>query len=191
MGAAKATVLEKKWPFKSIAEKPYFITAGNAMGGQIYNGFIGSMMNRGGSAQESAAADEESKEPAPAAKTNVKSFSGQGVSIGGAPIEAPRFDSAGASATRGRSTPATRAASMSSASDSGAKSSNPSSRPGNALIAKLEEKKRMETLGNESALTTEDVGYDMNPQERGHNAPDKGADDDVPYIKVNETGDSV
>ena len=48
MGAAKATVLEKKWPFKSIAEKPYFVTAGNAMGGQIYNGF-GSFMNRGGS----------------------------------------------------------------------------------------------------------------------------------------------
>ncbi len=174
MGAARATSIEKKWPFKIFVEKSYFITAGNAMGGTISagaggsSGFMGGFMNRGGSAQETeaTAADNESGAAAAAgsnsANANFKSFQGKGLSIGGDPIAPPRFDSAGASATRGRSTPATRAESAaSSGSDGGNKSA--ANRPGNALIAKLEEKKRLEALGNESALTTEDVGHDMNP----------------------------
>ena len=73
----------------------------------------------------------------------------------------PRFDSNGASASRGRSTPATRAASAAAATDSSSKESEsgepaykaPGARAGAGLIAKLEEKKRQEKAGNESALT--------------------------------------
>ena len=169
MGAAKATELEKKWPFKNFVEKPYFITAGNAMGGQISGGFMGSIMNRGGNAgaqetdadNESGAAATSTAASNNSANANFKSFSGKGLSIGGDPVAPPRFNSNGASASRARSTPETRAASAAASSVESDRA--PGGRPGNALIAKLEEKKRMEALGNSSALTTEDVGHDMNP----------------------------
>ena len=111
MGAARATSIEKKWPFKIFAERPYFITAGSAMGGEVLPGFI---MNRG-SAQESNADNESAAATAASNNSqaaNFKAFSGKGQSIGGAPVSAapPRFDSRGASASRGRSTPETRAA---------------------------------------------------------------------------------
>ena len=111
LGTEKATVLEKKWPFNQFAERPYFITAGAACGGEILPSFI----NRAGqqsSARESNA--EESKDVAAgnnSAAAGFKAFSGKGKSIGGAPISVP---STGASASRGRSTPATRAASSAS-----------------------------------------------------------------------------
>ncbi len=116
-------------------------------------------MNRA-SAREAPA--EESKSGSAAAAGNnsaaagFKAFAGKGKSIGGAPIEVPRYDSQGASASRGRSTPATRdasaaASSMSSSSndDSASKENAPNpkapgARAGSALIAKLEEKKRQE-----------------------------------------------
>ena len=135
----------------------------------------------GSSARESAAADEESKTENP----NFKAFSGKGTSIGGAPVvAAPRFDSQGASASRGRSTPETRAAASSAAGSSG--------RQGSALIAKLEEKKKMEAAGSTSALTSTDVGIDMEPdyEEPLNQAP--GDDKDgAAYGQVNETDDSI
>ena len=37
-GAARATQLEGKFPFKYVAQKPYFRTAGDACGGEIMPG---------------------------------------------------------------------------------------------------------------------------------------------------------
>ena len=64
-------------------------------------------------------------------------------------------------------------------------------RQGSALIAKLEEKKRTESLGSSSALTSTDVGHEMNPDSISivHNIDDKEAT--AIYGKVNETEDSV
>ena len=114
LGTEKATVLEKKWPFSQVSERTYFITAGAACGGEI----LPSFMNRAGPSTARETSAEESKGSDAAASNNsaaagFKAFSGKGKSIGGAPISVP---STGASASRGRSTPATRAAS--SASDS-------------------------------------------------------------------------
>ena len=99
----------------------------------------------------------------------------------------PRYDSNGASATRGRSTPETRAASAASGQSGGG-------RQGSALIAKLEEKKRQEKQQNadDSALTTTDVGHDMEPQADDvvNNAPDKD-DDNAAYAAVKETDSSI
>ena len=145
-GAARATQLEGKWPFKIFVEKPYFTSAGDAMGGQIMPGTNsgGSLFGalRGGNREQAAPADNESGAAAASsnsANTNFKAFSGKGTSIGGAPLvtEPPRYDSMGASASRGRSTPETRAASAAASS-----SSSQSGRQGSALLAKLEEKKR-------------------------------------------------
>jgi len=128
---------------------------------------MGSVMNRGSAQEteadnESGAAATSTAASSNSANANFKSFSGKGLSIGGEPVAPPRFTSNGASASRARSTPETRAAS--SAASSVESDRAPSGgRPGNALIAKLEEKKRIEALGNTSALTNEDVGHVMNP----------------------------
>ena len=162
-GVERATRLESKFPFNRYAERAYFITAGNAMGGTITaSSFSGPMGMGGGSTASETNADNEATATAGSnsAQTNFKAFGGKGVSIGGTPIEAPRFDSQGASASRGRSTPATRAA---AAASSGNEERKASERPGNALIAKLEEKKRMEKMGDSGALTTHDVGHSMQP----------------------------
>ena len=165
-GAARATQLESKFPFKYVANKPYFKTAGDCMGGTIMpgtssGGFLGGL--RGGNATE-APADNESGSAAANSNSmaaGFKAFTGKGTSIGGAPVQAaapPRISNTGASESRGRSTPATRAA---SAASSSASSASGEGRQGSALIAKLEEKKRIESLGEDSALTTTDVGHEM------------------------------
>ena len=181
-GSDRATRLEKRFPFNRFSERSYFISAGNAAGGEIMPASYGG----GSSARESAAADEESKAASTSSMSaNFKSFAGKGTSIGGAPVvAAPRFDSQGASASRGRSTPETRAAASSAAGSSG--------RQGSALIAKLEEKKKMEAAGSTSALTSTDVGIDMEPdyEEPLNQAP--GDDKDgAAYGQVNETDDSI
>ena len=93
-GAARATVLESKFPFKYISQKPYFKTAGEACGGEIMpgtssGGFLGGLRGGGSSAAAAASADNESGTAA--AGTNsmaagFKAFSGKGTSIGGAPV---------------------------------------------------------------------------------------------------------
>ena len=182
-GSARATSLEKRFPFNKVADKPWFITAGGAAGGEIVaaGGAFG-----GGSTSREAPADEESKAGSSSSMSaNFKAFAGKGTSIGGDPVAAaPRFDSQGASASRGRSTPETRAASSAAAGSAG--------RQGSALIAKLEEKKKMEAAGDSSALTTTDVGVDMEPdiEEPLYQGPgdDKNG---AAYGAVNETDDSV
>ena len=111
ISSQRATRYEDKFPFKMFKEKPYFISAGDAMGGTI-SGISGPM---GGSARESNADNESGTSTAAgnnSVSANFKAFSGKGQSIGGAalPAEPPRFNSQGASASRGRSTPETRAA---------------------------------------------------------------------------------
>jgi hypothetical protein len=95
MGANKATMLESRFPFNRFQERPYFITAGNACGGEI----LPSFMNRAGSSAREAPAEESKSGSAAAAGNNsaaagFKAFAGKGKSIGGAPINAaPRYDS--------------------------------------------------------------------------------------------------
>ena len=80
------------------------------MGGTMVSGISGPM---GGTARE-ANADNEAGTAAGnnSVAANFKAFSGKGTSIGGnaLPAEPPRYNSQGASASRGRSTPETRAA---------------------------------------------------------------------------------
>ena len=119
MGIARATALEKKFPFKHAVEKPYFISASMACGGQVYPG-MGGFLGGGSSAQEQPAADNEAAASTAnnSSAANFKAFAGKGTSIGGTDVAVPppRFDSNGASASRGRSTPATRAASAAGSS---------------------------------------------------------------------------
>ena len=121
---------------------------------------------------------------------NFKTFSGKGTAIGGTPVvAAPRISSNGSSASRARSTPETRSAAQAA---QGHINTSPSrERQGSALIAKLEEKKRTESLGNSFALTSTDVGHEMNSDSISivHNIDDKEAT--AIYGKVNETEDSV
>ena len=110
ISAERATRYESKFPFKMFVEKPYFISAGDAMGGTI-SGISGPM---GGTARE-ANADNEAGTAAGnnSVAANFKAFSGKGTSIGGNALpvaERPTYNSQGASASRGRSTPETRAA---------------------------------------------------------------------------------
>ena len=107
-GVARATLLESKWPFKMVSQKPYFRTTGDACGGEIMpgtnsgGGFGGLFGGRGGgNASENTQADTE-RGAAAAASSNssaagFKAFSGKGTSIGGAPVTAsavpPRYDS--------------------------------------------------------------------------------------------------
>ena len=170
IGAERATRFESKFPFKVFKEKPYFITAGDAMGGTISGGAVmsGPM---GGTAREANADNESGTSTAAgnnSVSANFKAFSGKGQSIGGnaLPAEPPRFNSQGASASRGRSTPETRAASAASTASTSSSGAPGNQRQGSALIAKLEEKKRKEKKeANTSALTTDetDVGHEMEP----------------------------
>ena len=108
-GVARATILESKWPFKYVAQKPYFKSCADAMGGEImpgtssgggFGGLFGGR-GRGGNASESTQADNERGAAAAAGSNSsnagFKAFSGNGTSIGGAPVTAsvapPRFDS--------------------------------------------------------------------------------------------------
>ena len=178
------------------------MTAGGCAGGEVLPSFIG-----GGSrstAQES--------EPAPpsnsnSANANFKAFAGRGTSIGGAPLVAagsapPRYDSQGASASRARSTPETRAAASAAASDANDNNAAGSGgaggrRQGSALVAMLEAKKsgNRSTTDSSSALTTsEDVGHSMDPTSDGKHAvrkSDDDKDDGANYAGLNETEDSV
>lgn len=108
----RATRYESKFPFNRFSERPYFITAGASMGGEITASAMSGAFGGSSTARDSNA-DNEATTAASSNTTNAnfKAFSGKGMSIGGAVIEPPRFDSQGASASRGRSTPATRAAS--------------------------------------------------------------------------------
>lgn len=84
LGSNKATQFENKWPFKIYKEKPYFVTAGAAMGGSILPSF--------GNATAAREQDAPRSDPAPASSNSAnaafKSFAGKGTSIGGAPISA-------------------------------------------------------------------------------------------------------
>ena len=117
MGSERATRMEAKFPFSRYAEQEYFITAGNAMGGEVLPSFI--TRNRQANEQTASESGTAAAASSNSAASSFKAFSGKGKSLGGTPVEAPRFNSQGASASRGRSTPATRASS-SAASSSGA-----------------------------------------------------------------------
>jgi len=67
-GSERATRLESRFPFNRFADKPYFITAGSACGGEITASFSGPMGGMMGSARESNADTE-----AAAASANPKS----------------------------------------------------------------------------------------------------------------------
>jgi len=185
MGMERATRIEAKWPFKILQEKPYFVTAGASCGGTILPSF---------NAREQAASSSTEPATGPAASSmssnaNFKAFSGKGTSIGGAPVLAvPRIESSGASASRARSTPETRSAAASSGS-TGAQASG--ERQGSALIAKLEEKNRMESFGETSALTSTDVGHEMDPDSNDTIRASDDKEDDGMYGKVNDTEDSI
>lgn len=148
-------------------------------------------MGRGSSSASDSSAAESSSTASTAASNNsaaagFKAFSGKGKSIGGNPVgdaqPPPRINSQAASASRGRSDPASRAAAQPAA---------PGARAGAALVAKLEEKKKAEA-NSSSAIATTDVGHDMDPLDnegKVHADPeDKNA---AAYAAINETGDSV
>ena len=191
MGANRATILEGKFPFLRYKDKSFFVTAGASCGGQILPSF-GQRAGGATASEANAAADPAATNSAAA---NFKAFSGKGTSIGGNPVRAaasasaPRVPHTGASASRGRSTPETRAAAASGA--------NPGARTGSALIAKLEEKKRQESVtasdaGSTSALTTTDVGHEMDPDDNEIRRA-KDDKDSAVYAKINlnDTENSV
>ena len=194
MGANRAVQMEAKFPFRRYAEQEYFITTGNSMGGEVLPSFMNRAASSSGAASETASASTAASNNSAAA--SFKAFSGKGKSLGGTPVEAPRFNSQGASASRGRSTPATRAASSATESsiDSAAAaqpsvSSAPGARAGAALIAKLEEKKKQEAEST-YAVTTTDVGHDMAPGSEDDMIPAEDKDS-AAYGKLNETENSV
>mmetsp|Transcript_17181 Transcript_17181/g.21690 ORF Transcript_17181/g.21690 Transcript_17181/m.21690 type:complete len:111 (+) Transcript_17181:636-968(+) len=90
MGSNRAAQIETKFPFNRYQEQEYFITTGASMGGTI----LPSFMNRN-SSSEAAAAESGSTAAAGSnsAAASFKAFSGKGKSLGGTPVEAPRYDS--------------------------------------------------------------------------------------------------
>ena len=189
MGANRATILEGKFPFRRAQDKPYFITAGSSMGGSI----LPSFMNGRSSAQESNASNNATSTAASSSSAaGFKAFAGKGQSIGGTPVEVgPRYSSNGASATRARSTPETRLAAAAASLPVGEPVRAPGARTGSALIAKLEEKKRQETAADSSALTTTDVGHDMEPVDASSRAGDDKNSAAYAKVNLNDSENSV
>ena len=109
MGVNKATQLEEKWPFKSFQGNKNFVTAGGAMGGEVLPRFNNS------SARETNASAAALASSSAAPSSNFKSFGGTGKSIGGASLASLSTGNN----PRGRSTPATRAASAAESSSDG------------------------------------------------------------------------
>ena len=103
LGANSATKIESCWPFRVFKEKPYFITAGRAMGGSILPSF---------NARENSTAAASSN----TVTSKFKAFGGKGYEIGGEPVTVPLIQDTGASASRARSTPETRATAASESS---------------------------------------------------------------------------
>ena len=153
LGSAKATEWESRFPFKVWAEKEWFVKAGASMGGEVTN--VGAVLNRNGASSSFPAPGNPSgsgSNPATANSSNAtfKSFSGKGVSLGGA-NPAPSAGTissmlgrSGGSNSRGRSTPETRAA-----------ADPENKRPRNLAH---ESKLVMQSKGNNSSATTTVAG---------------------------------
>ena len=96
MGANRATTMESKFPFKRFVERPYFLTAGDSMGGEILPSSMGRSSATDSSVPAAEAASSGSASTAASnnsAAAGFKAFSGKGKSLsGGNPAAPPRFD---------------------------------------------------------------------------------------------------
>ena len=84
VGTAKATEWENRFPFKSWAEKEWFVKAGSTMGGEVMNsGPVGSVLNRNGASSSFPAPGGSNPAATNSSSATFKSFSGKGHSLGG------------------------------------------------------------------------------------------------------------
>ena len=167
VGMAKATEWEQRFPFKAWSEKPYFAKAGESAGGNVLNSGepVGTVLNRNGGASNFPAPGNPSGSSSNPAAANssaaaFKSFSGKGHSLGGgsAPSSVQISSILGrnnSGASRGRSTPDTRAGEP--------------QRARNLAESKLVQQSNMRTTSaTASSISTEEAdleGHPVEPQE--------------------------